>query len=162
MNLKELLAAKRAHVARFANEKGAAGENLSIVASEQWVPRPKGAGLKILLSELANSGIVIKATSFDAIALPAAVDFSDRDEVRRHLASMVFVEIKSASQARVREGFGGFFFAVTESEMAAAEQLGDRHRVALHNTKTGEILLTSVGEIVGRARSMTWQLSIQL
>lgn len=162
MNLKELLSAKRAHVERFANEKGAAGEALSIAASSEWIPRPKGAALKNMLGELAATGVVIKASSFDAIAAPVAIDLADRAQVQRHLASMVFVEIKSASQKRVREGFGGFFFALTESEIAAAEQLGDRHKVALHNTRTGEILLTSVAEIVARARSMTWQLSVQL
>jgi hypothetical protein len=82
--------------------------------------------------------------------------------VRAMLPSMIFIEIKSASQERVKEGFGGLFFVLTVGEINAAEQLGERHRVALHNTNSGEVLMTSVAEILSRARSMTWQVSVQL
>jgi hypothetical protein len=58
--------------------------------------------------------------------------------------------------------FSGFFFALTESEIAAAELLGHRHRVALFNNLTGELLISSVPDIIARTRSMTWQLSVQL
>ena len=67
-----------------------------------------------------------------------------------------------ANQTRVQPGFKGFFFALTESEIAAAERLGSRHRVALFNNSTGELLITSVPEIISRAKSMNWQLSVQL
>ena len=75
---------------------------------------------------------------------------------------MCFVEIKSANQARVKPGFSGFFFALTESEIVAAEALGKRHLVALYNKLTGELCLTSVPEILARAKSSNWQLSVQL
>jgi len=75
---------------------------------------------------------------------------------------MCFIEIKSANQSRVKPGFNGFFFALTESEISAADQLKERHRVALYNKVTGEVLLTSVTEILARAKSSTWQVSVQL
>lgn len=79
-----------------------------------------------------------------------------------HPAAVKLIEIKSASQARVKPGFAGFFFALTEGEIVAAEALGSRHRVALYNKLTGELQLTSVPEILARARSSNWQLSVQL
>ncbi|GAB3836001.1 hypothetical protein GCM10028821_33690 [Hymenobacter jeollabukensis] len=75
---------------------------------------------------------------------------------------MVFIEIKTANQARVKDDFSGFFFALTESEIAAAEALGTRHRVALFNNITGAALLTSVADIMARAKSSSWQVSVQL
>jgi hypothetical protein len=158
----EVIAAKRAHLARLANEGGAAGEQQAILSMEQWVPRPKGLGLRVLLEELAETGIVIKASSFDALALPYPIDLTNRAQVRAHLPAITFVEIKAANQPRVQPGFGGFFFALTESEIAAADQLGPRHRVALFNKLTGEMLLTSVPKILARTKSMNWQLSVQL
>lgn len=62
----------------------------------------------------------------------------------------------------MKPGFAGFFFALTEGEMAAAEALGSRHRVALFNKLTGELKLSSVQDILARARSSNWQLSVQL
>lgn len=58
--------------------------------------------------------------------------------------------------------FSGFFFALTEGEIAASEALGIRHRVALFNKLTGNIKMTSVVEIVAAAKSTNWQLSVQL
>lgn len=162
MNALEVITAKRAHLARLANQGGAAGEQDAILLMEHWVPRPRAGQLQILLRELANTGIVIKGSSFDALACPVAVDFADTASVRRGLSSVTFIEIKTANQARVQPGFKGFFFALTESEIAAAEALGSRHRVALYNNLTGELALTSVPEIIGRTKSMTWQLSVQL
>ena len=75
---------------------------------------------------------------------------------------MCFVEIKTASQSRVKPGFDGFFFALTESEIVAAEVLGMCQRVALYNKHTGESLLTSISEILTRKKYSTWQLSVQL
>lgn len=158
----DVIAAKRAHVARLANQGGAAGEQDVILAKDDWVPRPKGAALRVLLEALADTGISIRPSSFDALAIPRAIDFSDRDLVRQLLPQIVFIEIKTANQARVQPGFTGFFFALTESEIAAAELLGARHRVALFNNLTGELLMSSVTDIIARTRSMTWQLSVQL
>lgn len=158
----EVISAKRAHLARLANQRGAAGEQDAIVLMEHWVPRPRAGQLRLLLQELANIGIVIRGSSFDALAVPDPVNFADAESIRRKLASMTFIEIKTANQARVQPGFEGFFFALTESEIAAAEALGRRHRVALYNNLTGELALTSVPEIIARTKSMTWQLSVQL
>ena len=158
----EVISAKRAHLARLANQGGAAGEQDAIVMMEHWIPRPRAGQLKILLGELAKTGIVIKSSGFDALALPGPVDFDDPISVRSNLAGITFIEIKTANQARVQPGFSGFFFALTESEIAAAECLGKRHKVALFNKLTGELLLTSIPEILGRTKSMTWQLSVQL
>ena len=164
VKLIEIIQAKHAHLERFANQSGAAGEAIALLEMEHWIQRPKGAQLKVLLAALGEIGIAIKGSSFDAIALPRStqVDFSNGTEVRAALPSMCFVEIKTASQSRVKPGFAGFFFALTESEIVAAEQLGLRHRVALYNKLTGELLLTSVSEILTRKKSSTWQLSVQL
>lgn len=158
----ELIAAKRAHIARLANQGGACGEQDSIALMTNWIARPKSVELRLLLDELKQTGVVIKASSFDAISLSGFVDFRDPLSVRKNLDAMTFIEIKTANQDRVKPTFKGFFFALTESEIAAAEALGKRHRVALFNKKTGEILMTSVPEILSRTTSMTWQLSVQL
>lgn len=158
----EVIAAKRAHLAQLANENGALGEQAAILSMERWLPRPKGAALRNLLAALADEGVSIRPSSFDAVASPASLDFDDVDRLKDQLTEATFIEIKTANQARVRPGFHGFFFARTESEIAAAEQLGARHRVALYNALTGKLLITSVPEIIARSRSMNWQLSVQL
>jgi hypothetical protein len=164
MNPLEVIEAKRQHLGRMANQSGASGELSALAEMENWVPRPRGAGLKVLLAALAEAGVSIKGSSFDAIALPniSRVDFADPGSVRAALPSMTFIEIKTANQERVRPGFTGFFFALTEGEIAAAEALKARHRVALYNKLSGELLMTSVPEILARTKSMNWQLSVQL
>ena len=164
MTLIDLVREKRAHVARVTNARGADGEIAAIAEMDNWVPRPKGPALKVLLSALQSRGISIKGSSFDAISVQDSrvVDFTKLDEVLDAIPQMCFVEIKSASQRRVKPGFDGYFFALTEAEIQAAEALGSQHVVALFNKLTGELLLSSVPEILARARSMNWQLSIQL
>lgn len=164
VKLIEIILAKRAHIERFANKSGAAGDVVALSGMEHWIARPKGSGLRVLLAALRETGIVIKGSSFDAISLPGAtvVDFTDAAQVRFAWPGICFVEIKSASQPRVKPGFGGFFFALTEGEMVTAEALGSRHRVALYNKLRGELQLTSVPEILTRARSSNWQLSVKL
>jgi len=148
----------------LANQRGAAGEAVALAEMDHWIERPSGSNLKLLLSELRETGVNIKGSSFDAIWLLGSVhiDFSNPAEVRAALPRMTFIEIKSASQARVKPGFAGFFFALTENEIDASEALGHRHRVALYNKITGELLLTSVSEILARTKSSNWQLSVQL
>ena len=158
----EIIAGKKAHLDRLSNQQGAAGEAELVEAMDGWVPRPKGRSLKILLNELQKIGISIKWSSFDAIYLSTIVNFDNVEDVRSQIHDMIFIEIKTANQARVQPGFGGFFFAVTENEIEAADQLKERHRVALYNKKTGELLITSVPEIINRARSTNWQVSLQL
>ena len=160
----ELIQSKRAHVARLANQRGAEGEQASLEDMKHWIPRPSGAGLKILLEELRATGKEIKRSSFDALHIPNNPDlnFLDPAAVRLALPTIEFIEIKTANQTRVKPGFAGFFFALTESEIAAAEALGLKHRVALYNKATSELHLTSVPEILARAKSSTWQLSVQL
>jgi diketogulonate reductase-like aldo/keto reductase len=75
---------------------------------------------------------------------------------------MIFIEIKTSNQPRVKAGFEGFFFALTESEIAAADQLGQRHKVSLFNRLSGELPITSVSEILDRSKSLNWQVSVQL
>ncbi|WP_124596083.1 hypothetical protein [Burkholderia stagnalis] len=160
----EVIEAKRKHLARMVNQSGASGELHAVAAMDNWVPRPKGTGLKVLLAELAKTGAVIKATSFDAIAFPdnEQVNFEDPRAVSEALPRMMFIEIKTANQKRVRSGFTGFFFALTEGEIAASEVLKERHCVALYNKLSNELLMTSVPAILARAKSMNWQVSIQL
>jgi len=158
----DIIRSKRAHLERLANQRGAAGEQTALLSMADWRNRPRGVELRALLAALAETGVVIKASSFDALSAPEPLDFASPDRLREQMAGVTFIEIKTANQSRVREGFGGFFFALTESEIAAADQLGTRHRVALYNSLTAELLMTSVPEIIARSRSMNWQLSIQL
>lgn len=129
----EVIEAKREYLARLANQRGALGESSAIGEMQEWIPRPKGPGLKILLAALRESGVNIKPSSFDAISLPSAdsLDFTDLAAVTAALPNMVFVEIKTSNQERVTPNFAGFFFALTEGEIYAAEALGSRHKVAL-------------------------------
>lgn len=160
----ELINLKREHVKRLANQKGAAGEAEVLATNVDFVARPKGRALDILMAALREIGVIVKRSSFCAIALPVGrvLDFTDAAAVRVSLPDMVFVEIKTANQARVRFDFSGFFFALTEGELIASEALGSRHRVMLLNKATGAMLLTSVPEILMRAKSTNWQVSVQL
>ena len=161
MNLSEVIDAKKTHLDRLANEGGAARESVAIETMD-WLPRPKGRGMRVLLDELGKTGVKLKRSSFDAIAMCRPIQFNDPTVIQQHLAQMIFIEIKACNQKRVGPNFDGFFFALTENEISAAEQLGERYRVALFNRRTKEILLTAVADIVGRARSTTWQVSVQL
>lgn len=162
MNPLEVILAKRQHLARLANEGGAEGERLALAKMEGWLPRPKGDALKKLLVVLAKQGLGIKGSSFDAIEGASGVDFRDSAQIEAALPSFTFIEIKTANQARVKPGFAGYFFALTEAEIAASDLLRERHRVALFNKQTGELMLTSIPEILNRAKSMNWQVSVQL
>ena len=164
MDALALLKSKRAHAARFANEGGATGERATVSSRDNWVSRPKGRAMKVLLEALACAGTPIKATSFDAIALPEGVevDFFDIEQVEAALGDMVFIEIKSSNQERVQPDFTGFFFSLTEKEIEAADLLGNRHIVALYNRQTDAIRLTTVAEIFRRTKSTNWQVSVQL
>lgn len=117
-----------------------------------------------LLSALELTGLNIKRSSFDALSTPAdiEVDFGSIESILEALPKITFIEIKTANQERVKEDFSGFFFALTESEISAAEQLGDRHKVALFNKRTSKMVMTTVSDIVAKSRSMTWQVSVQL
>ena len=160
----DLINLKREHVQRLANQNGASGEAAALANNMHFVARPTGTRLEILMTALQQSGINIKKSSFDAIARPVdcIIDFSDPESVAANLTNIIFVEIKTSNQARVRPDFSGFFFALTENEILASEALGHRHRVMLLNKVTGAVLLTSVPEILSRARSINWQVSVQI
>jgi hypothetical protein len=160
----DFLNLKREHLKRLANEKGSAGELAVLASNPLLVRRPRGKALKNLMSALSDVGIVIKKASFDAILLPdgLSVDFMNTDAIRSSLHLMIFVEIKTANQERVRDDFTGFFFGITEAEIDAAKALGEKHRVILLNRQTEAMLLTSIPEILARAKSTNWQLSVQL
>lgn len=160
----EIVKSKKEHIARLTNRSGAEGESQVLASQENWQERPKGQELRNLLGALENTGISIKPTCFDAIALPIGknLDLSSVETAAEFLSEIVFIEIKSANQSRVKPDFTGFFFALTENEILAAELLGNRHRVALHNKISGEIVMSSVSEILDRAKSKNWQVSVQL
>ncbi|KQN33152.1 hypothetical protein [Sphingomonas sp. Leaf38] len=162
MHAIELIKAKRVHLSRLTNERGAAGELEAVSKIDNWIPRPRGKDLRRLLDELAATAIIIRGASFDAISCEAGVDFGSGDSIRAALPTMTFIEIKTANQPRVKPGFDGFFFAITESEISAADQRGPRHKVALFNRLTDELRVTNIPDILNRSRSMTWQLSVQL
>jgi len=90
------------------------------------------------------------------------VNFDNIEDLRTVLPDMTFVEVKTATQDHVKEGFANFFFDFTENEISAASQLGARYKVALYNSRTRELLIASLPDIMARAGSTTWQVSIQL
>src|SRR5690606_19207776 len=145
-----------------ATTKGACGEASVLAVSANWIPRPKGQQSKNLRAVLEESGVKIKPTSFDMISLPAGrtVNFDSVDDLRDALPNMTFVEVKTATQERVKPGFSNFFFAFTENEISAASQLGTRYKVALYNSRTKELVIASLPDIMARAGSTTWQVSI--
>jgi len=159
-----LVALKREHLKRLANQTGAAGEQEVLSANAHLIPRPSGEALSAILWALAENGIKIKKTSFDAIYMPTSmvIEFLEPAQLREVVKTMVFIEIKTANQSRVQPDFSGYFFAFTEGEILAAEALGNRHKVMLLNKLTGATLLTSVPELLARARSTNWQVSVQL
>lgn len=163
-SITDLLEARRSHLARLATTNGASGETSVLSVSENWVPRPKGKQSKNLRSVLEESGIKIKLTSFDMIYLPAGctANFDSVEDLRKVLPDMIFIEVKTATQERVKADFTNFFFAFTENEISAASQLGARYKVALYNSRTKELVISSLQDIMARAGSTTWQVSIQL
>lgn len=164
MNILDSLQLRKEHVNRLSNVTGSEGEALAITQNDLWVKRPKGTELNNLLSELSKINIIIKRTSFDAIALPINnnVDFFCSKSISAGIKEMIFIEIKTTNKEAVKDDFTGYFFAFTEGELSAAEQLGERYKVALLNKRTGNIIMSSVPELLGRAKSMNWQVSIQL
>lgn len=163
-SITDLLEARRSHLARLATSNGANGETSVLSISENWISRPKGKHSKNLHEALEESGIKIKPTAFDMISLPTGctANFDSIENLRNVLPNMTFIEVKTATQDRVKEDFTNFFFAFTENEITAASQLGDRYKVALFNSRTKELLIASLPDIMKRAGSTTWQVSIQL
>ncbi|PKG56343.1 hypothetical protein [Shewanella sp. GutDb-MelDb] len=164
MDIINILQFRKDHIDRLSNSSGSKGEKLAISQHEDWIERPKGTALKHLISELSKTGINIKRTSFDAIAIPVGnkVDFSSPKSIADHIKEMVFIEIKTTNKKSVKEDFTGYFFAFTEGELNAAEQLGEQHQVALVNKRTGNIVMSSIPRLLTRAKSMNWQVSVQL
>ncbi|MGR2998413.1 hypothetical protein ABMY37_01560 [Vibrio vulnificus] len=164
MEILEALLKRKAHADRLSNTSGLEGESFAISQNSTWIERPKGQLLDNLLNELKRTGIDIKRTSFDAIELPkgVSVDFSSVESIQSHLPQMNFIEVKTTSKSSVKDDFSGYFFAFTEGELSAAEQLKTRHEVALINKITGTVFMSSVPELLKRAKSVNWQVSVQL
>lgn len=166
VDIESLLAGRKRRLRRMANQRGASGERLILSAHgyQNLVPRPSGPAMTAILKALEMEGTKIKRTSFDAILLrpDAKPDFSTIESAAAAIEGAIFLEIKATTRANVADDFTGFFFAVTEGEMQAAERLGRRHRVVLYNQLTGKTLETTVSDILARAKSATWQLSVQL
>ncbi len=144
------------------NETGAKGEKL-LISLMGWVPRPKGEDLSNLLAVLADQGVRIKRTSFDAIELPEGVElnFADRAMLARWLPDMTFREIKSASQDRAGATFGSFLFTLSEHEIEAARQLGSQYVFTFFNLNTHLRRDMTLAEITREAQSVTRQVTIQ-
>ncbi len=160
----DVIKLRKQHLDRLANQTGAYGEAKTVDNMSNWLPRPRGVELKTLLATMADLGITIKGSSFDALSHPHIdeIDFTNKLNITEAFPELIFIEIKTANQDRVKSDFSGFFFALTESEILASEALGKQHVVALYNKKTEVIKMSSVGEIIGRSKSTTWQVSVQL
>lgn len=166
MSLLELIESKKVHAARFSSENGISGERNILDSQVSWIKRPKGKEMKNLLAVLKEvEGIEIKATSFDFVSAPdrVTVDFSDVSSLSDVIKSLTFIELKTCNQKKViTPDFKNFFFAITQNEITAAELLGNRHKVIFYNKRTGDTLETTVREIINRASSKNWQLSVSL
>lgn len=164
IDLPGLLAARHVHRERLSNRTGAHGESEVVAIHNRFLPRPKGADLARLLAALKETGITIKKSSFDAIAVPDGieVDFTSPASLQAAVSLMTFIEIKTSTQERVGPNFENFLFSFPECEILAAEVLGDRHQVLLYNKLNGIHLFSTVPALLARARSKTWQLTTQL
>lgn len=120
--------------------------------------------MKNLLQALVEVGIVVKPRSFDFVLLDTdqTVDWTQIEQIRHLLPKMMFIEVKTTKRKEISGDFSNFFFALTESEIQAAEALGNKHRVVLVNKTTDEMYVTSVPEIIRRSKSTTWQVSVNL
>jgi hypothetical protein len=123
VELSEILALKREHLDRLANARGAAGEVAIVTGNTQFMSRPKGMPLRTLMSALRASGVSIKPTSFDAIAIPAGavLNWGEPQSVARLLTDLVFIELKTASQPRVKDDFSDFFLALFDLGVGSAQ-----------------------------------------
>ncbi|WP_108944122.1 hypothetical protein [Shewanella halifaxensis] len=90
------------------------------------------------------------------------VDFNCPKSIQNHIYNMVFIEIKTTNNTSVKEDFTGYFFAFTQGELSASEQLGVRYAIALVNRRTKNIEMSSVPKLLVKAKSMNWQVSVQL
>jgi len=164
LTLHELISLKKQHADRLANQSSAAGESELLDEIASMIPRPKGKTLKVILKALANKGINIKGTSFDAIIVPDGidVDFSNVESLQASIGELIFVEIKTTKKESVKDDFSGYFFALSEGEIAASEALEERYQVILYNYVQKKYLKTTVADILSRSKSRTWQLSLQL
>jgi len=90
------------------------------------------------------------------------VDFSNVESLQASIGELIFVEIKTTKKESVKDDFSGYFFALSEGEIAASEALGERYQVILYNYVQKKYLKTTVADILSRSKSRTWQLSLQL
>lgn len=144
---------------------GAAAEKKAL-ETFSWSRRPIGKEMINLLAVLHQNRKFIDPTSFDALTTKNGeeINFKSVDALSEIFDSLIFIEIKSGNQERLKEDFTDFFFALTYKEIQAALILEKQHMVVLLNTKPGKenILYTNVTALLERATSMNWQLSIQL
>jgi len=129
--------------------------------------RPTGDGLRNVLAAMEEIGFPgLPSTGFDKIEVPreAGPHFTFESEVmvRRWCEEFLFIEVKTCTQIRADESFGNFLFSFPETEIRAAELLGDRYVVILYNKLTEKTLRTSIPELIARTSSTAWQLTLQL
>lgn len=147
---------------------GARGERRLVQGHPHRKQRPTGTGLANLLDAMEALGFPdIPSTGFDAIEIPEEAynegfTFESRRMVAKWCDHFIFLEIKTCTQERVDGGFGRFLFTIPESEIRAAEILGDRHVVLLHNENTGQVKRTSIPELLENASTKVWTLAVQL
>lgn len=150
------------------NTTGARGERRIVQVHPHRVKRPNGHGLQFLLNAMADIGYPdIPPTGFDAVDIPqeaheGGFTFSSNRMVREWCEHFRFVEVKTCTQERADDGFGRFLFGFPYAEIRAAEILGDRYIVVLYNSLTGQIRESSLPDLLGRASSKAWQLTVQL
>ncbi|MEZ9266208.1 hypothetical protein AB4508_07595 [Vibrio splendidus] len=162
MKILDVIELNKVHLDRLSNQSGSNGEALAVEKYDDMIPRPRGKKLSNLLDVLAETGIEIKKTSFDALACPDGLDLGNLESIRNLIDQIVFIEIKTTKRKNVTDNFTGYYFGLTESEIDASKVLGDRHKVLLFNLNNRNTLFTSVPEILDRAKSQTWQVSVQI
>ena len=157
------LEGKRKKLSKAATTRGSEGEQGAMMLFKNLIDRPKGKDMKNLLQALSQLGLNIKPTSFDKIDSGGIeINFSDVNHLVKILSQITFIEVKSTDRKSIPEDFSGYFFALTENEIDASIILGDRYKVLLINKVTGYSKWTTVKALLERAKSKTWQVSLNL
>jgi hypothetical protein len=122
---------------------------------------PTARQREAILVAFVRKGFVVYGKAFDVVRVEGAVNLEDEDDIRKNLAAIVLYEIKSTSKASVGADFQRYFFSLSTAELLVAQNLRERYRFALVNTRTRAVLELTLREIVARARGIYPMWSIQ-
>lgn len=156
---------------KITTQNGAEGEaNFSSIALKLFpeykiVRRPVGAARKAFIEVTSELELDIPVTGFDFIGIPTKVNLplNEKEVWTENILDMIFIEVKTSKQTRTKADFSNFLFSITHKEERVAEAVGpEKHRVVLVNSLTGVTCVTSIKELLLRAKSISRQITVQL